>query len=107
VTLAVFVVAVLGFAGWVSLERSRSGVNWIELGVVPHGSRSATVSFQVSLPSGRSAVCTVRAVNDALTEVGRTDVVVGPAPTGQVRLSTTVRTAETATGGGVKACVVR
>ncbi len=107
ITLAGFVVAVLVFAGSAAVERSRYGVNWIELGVTAQSSRTATITFQVTLPAGRAGVCTVRVVNDALTEVGRADVVVGPDPDGVVRTTTTMRTAELATGGGVKGCVVR
>jgi hypothetical protein len=105
--LAVFVLAGVGFATWIAVDRSRSALTWIELGVDVAGDDAATLTFQISLPPGREAVCTVRVVNDVRTEVGRRDVVVGPSATGVVRTAVTMRTTERASAGNVRDCVLR
>ncbi len=105
--LAVFVVTAVGFAVWVATERGRTALTWTELGVDVAGDEAATLTFQLSLPPGRQAICTVRVVNEVRTEVGRRDVVVGPARTGVVRTTVEMRTSERATAGGVRDCVLR
>ena len=105
---AAFTALGVGFAGWVGLHQAGRTVTWTDQGFVgPPDDAHATVSVQVTLPAGASAVCTVRAVNAVQTEVGRADVVVGPSASGVVRLAVPLRTSELATAGGVKACVRR
>lgn len=105
--LAVFVVGFLAFAVWVVYRQSQDAVTWTDLGVEVVADDAATVTFQVNLPPGATAVCAVRAVNEIRTEVGRRDVVVGPSPSGIERVEARLRTTERADGGGVRACVLR
>jgi len=106
VSLVVFVVLGVGFAAWAAAGRGRGDVAWTDLGLSQVSDTSVTVSFQLALPPGRTATCTVRAVNEGLVEVGRRDVVLGPSGNGQLRTTVTLRTTQRATGGGVKACVL-
>ena len=79
--------------------RSRGNVEWTELGMdnASLTPGSATFEFQLSLPPGRQATCTVRAVNDRMTEVGRKDVVLGPTDSGRlITLEASPRHAEVA-----------
>ncbi len=104
----VFVVVAVAFMAWAAAGRSRGNVEWTELGMdnASLTPGSATFEFQLSLPPGRQATCTVRAVNDRMTEVGRKDVVLGPTDSGRLITNVTVRTVELAAGGGIKACVL-
>lgn len=106
VLLVVFVVVGVAFAIWGAASRERANVYSTDLGLSEVRLDSVTVTFQISLPPGRTAACTVRAVNAGLVEVGRKDIRVGPSENGQVRTSVTLRTTERAHGGGVKACVL-
>jgi len=107
-TLVGFVVLAVAFAGWASLHQAGAAVTWNDLGfVTPPDDAHATVRVRIDLPPGGSAVCTVHALNVAQTEVGRTDVRVGPTSTGVVSLSVPLRTSERAAAAGVKACIRR
>lgn len=106
VALVVFVIVGVTFAAWAAAGRSRGDVSTTDLGLREATDSSVTIDFQVSLPPDRKAICTVRAVNEGLIEVGRRDVVVGPSSTGQLRTTVTLRTTQRAAGGGVKSCVV-
>jgi len=108
VALVVFVALAVAFAGWASLHQAGASVTWSDLGfVTPPDDAHATVRVRIELPPGGSAVCTVHALNVGQAEVGRADVVVGPAPTGVVSLDVPLRTSERAAAAGVKACVRR
>lgn len=104
--LAAFLAAVVGLAAWSALSRP-DRVVWTDLGITVTADDAATVTFQVALPPDRQAVCTVRVVNEVHADVGRRDVVVGPAPQGVLRTEVRLRTSERATAGGVRACTVR
>ena len=65
----------------------------------------AQLSFSVTTDPGHAAVCTLRMFNAGLTEVGRTDVRVGPSRARTFSVTAVVPTFETATGGTVRACV--
>lgn len=103
---AVFAAVVVAFAVWVGVEKGRTGVTWIELGLEVPDAGTARLTFQVELPKGATAVCTVSMRNDALAEVGRVDVTVGPSDTGRVRTTATARTSERASGARVSSCVL-
>jgi hypothetical protein len=64
------------------------------------------VRFDGGLPDDAQAVCTVRALNRVMAEVGLRDVTLGPASRGGVRATVDVATSERAVTGMVKECVV-
>jgi len=107
VAFVAFAAAVMALAAWAAVERYRTGISWIELGLTARDETSATLTFQVSMPAGRTAVCTVRAVNEGLAEVGRQDITVGPSQEGSIRVTATIKTSERASAGSVKTCIQR
>ena len=111
--LAGFTALIVAFAGWSALRGAVTTVHSSDLAVHAIDSGTAEVTWSVRPPAGRGAVCTVRAVNARLDEVGRLDVEVSAdqvkrdGEEGSLRVVTRLRTSEGATGGGVKTCLVR
>jgi len=105
IAAAVAIVVAVGLVAWAAFSREDS-VSWLDRGVSTTAD-TATVTFQVSLPRGAQATCTVRVVNEVRLEVGRTDVVVGPSDETVIRGQVTMRTSEPAVDGGVRDCVRR
>jgi hypothetical protein len=102
--------AVLGAVGWaayVSFGPGDPGVAFLDLGAAVVADDRVEVRFEVQKDPDATAVCTVRAVNRGLTEVGRVDVTIGPADRRATTLTAVVPTTERATGGNVKACALR
>jgi hypothetical protein len=107
VSLALLVALVLAFIGWVTiLDRPR--VTWEDVGFNVRSDADVQVTFDVGLHGGTTvAVCSVHALNELGTEVGRKDVVIDRPATGgpnpqRVRVSLT--TSELATTGLVESC---
>ena len=113
VAVACFTAVVVGFAAWAALRGAGSDVHTADVGVRAVDPGTAEVTWSVHPPAGRGAVCTIRALNARIDEIGRLDVEVTAAQVsrdgtaGTLRLTTTLRTSEPAVGGGVKACLVR
>jgi hypothetical protein len=113
VAVACFTVIVVGFAAWSALRGAGSDVYSSDLGVRVIDAGTAEVTWSVHPPAGRGAVCTIRALNARLDEIGRLDVEVSAASVtrdgtaGTLRLTTRLRTSEPAVGGGAKACLAR
>ena len=63
------------------------------------------VDFQVTMPPGTTAVCTVGALSPSFAQVGSLQVPVGPSSTGTARYTVTVRTTQKADAADVKGCV--
>ncbi|PZR54295.1 DUF4307 domain-containing protein [Xylanimonas oleitrophica] len=62
------------------------------------------IDFQVSMPVGTTAVCTVEAMSSSFAQVGTMDVEVGPSETRTSRYSVTLRTSQQADTGVVEGC---
>jgi len=113
VAVSGFAAVVVAFAAWSALQGARSDVHSSDIGVRALDPGTAEVTWSVHPPAGRGAVCTVRALNARIDEVGRLDVEVSAdqvtrdGDAGTLRLTTRLRTSEPAVGGGVKACLVR
>jgi hypothetical protein len=113
IALAGVVLAVsLGFIGWVTVVQ-RPDVNWQDLSFDVRSDAQVTVTFDVmfssratkAAPDGRpTGICTVQALNELQTEVGRQDVPIKAGPKGRARVTVTLTTSETAVTGLVKAC---
>jgi hypothetical protein len=112
-----FVAAVVVLAGlavawgaWVSHTVSSRPLTWQDVGFHVTGDDAVQVTFDVrfagSLPRDAQAICTVRALNEGMSEVGLRDVTLGPASRGAVRVTVTVPTSERAVTGVVKECAV-
>ncbi len=108
-----FTALVVAFAAWSALRRAGSDVHSSDIGVRAVDPGTAEVTWSVHPPVGRGAVCTVRALNARIDEIGRLDVEVSAeqvrrdGDAGTLLLTTRLRTSEPAVGGGVKACLAR
>ena len=65
------------------------------------------MTFDVSMPPGTEAVCTVTALSKNFAEVGAVDVEVGPDAARTARHTVTIATTELATTGVVDHCDLR
>jgi hypothetical protein len=67
---------------------------------------SITVAFDVTLPAGSGASCTVVAATGDGQEVGTAEIAVPPAPAGQqsTHVTYTLKTSQRAFGGQVPGC---
>jgi hypothetical protein len=67
---------------------------------------SVTVAFDVTLPAGSGASCTVVAATRNGQEVGTAEITVPPAPAGQqsTHVTYTLKTSQRAFGGQVPGC---
>jgi Domain of unknown function (DUF4307) len=113
VAVACFTALVVGFAAWSALRGAATDVHSSDIGVRALDPGTAEVTWSVHPPTGRGAVCTIRALNARIDVVGRLDVEVSAeqvrreGDAGTLRVTTRLRTSEPAVGGGVKACLVR
>lgn len=106
-TLAAAVVAAaVGWAAWISFGPGNKGVSFVEVGYKLPSDTSVEVTFEVSKAPDRTAVCTVRALNNGFAEVGLVDVRVGPSAKRSTTVRAVVPTSERAVSGNVKACAL-
>ena len=100
----------VAWGAWVSQTVTDRPLTWQDIGFEVTGDTAVRVTFDVrfdgSLPDDAQAVCTVRALNEVMAEVGLRDVTLGPASRGGVRATVDVPTSERAVTGLVKECVV-
>jgi MFS family permease len=103
-TAGVGLLLMVGFAGWVARHQGQQ-VSWQEIAYRVDGGAAIGLTFQVSRPVGTAVTCTLRALNQRHTEVGRLDLAVplGPDPTPQLRAR--IRTVEPPVAAEVKSCV--
>ena len=101
----------VAWGAWVSHTVTSTPLTWQDIGFEVTGDTSVRVTFDVrfagDLPDDAQAVCTVRALNQVMAEVGLRDVTLGPASKGAVRATVDVATSERAVTGLVKECVVQ
>jgi hypothetical protein len=106
---AVLVALAVAWGAWVSHELTDRPLTWQDVGFEVLGDDSTRVTFDVrfagDLPDDAEAICTVRALNQVMAEVGLRDVTLGPAARGVVRATVAVPTSERAVTGLVKECV--
>ena len=101
----------VAWGAWVSHTVTDKPLTWQDIGFEVTGDTAVRVTFDVrfagDLPDDAQAVCTVRALNQVMAEVGLRDVTLGPASKGAVRATVDVPTSERAVTGLVKDCVVQ
>jgi hypothetical protein len=107
VVLALVAAGAVAWAVWAVAGLSRASVSVGQVTVDASDPALVRVSFDVSVPGGRSAVCSVRATDAAGVVVGWADVRVAPAGSGAGTASVAVRTSMPASGGGVRDCIAR
>jgi hypothetical protein len=100
----------VGWAAWVSRAVTDRPLTWQDVAFDVTGDTVTEVTFDVrfsgDLPDDAEAICTLRALNQVMAEVGLRDVTVGPASRGVVRTTAQIPTSERAVTGLVKECAV-
>jgi hypothetical protein len=100
----------VAWAAWVSRAVTDRPLTWQDVAFDVTGDTVTEVTFDVrfsaDLPDDAEAICTLRALNQVMAEVGLRDVTVGPASRGTVRTTAQVATSERAVTGLVKECAV-
>jgi hypothetical protein len=74
------------------------------VGFVVVSSERIDIEFQVSMPAGSTAVCTLGALAENFAEVGSHEVTVGPAQAGTARYAATVSTSQLAVAATIAGC---
>lgn len=97
--------AAVGVTAWFAVEQTRSEPVTAEVvGFDAPGPEQIEVTFQVHMPPGSTAVCTVEALASSYAQVGTLDVPVGPVDATTSTHTVTVGTSEQATTGVVEDC---
>jgi len=98
----------VAFLAWVTVDGSRQEVRSTDIGFdldsVPG---RVDVDFQVSMPPGTSATCTLRALNARFAVVGVAEVPVEASPGRSQRVRASVNVSEPAVSAGVQGCLAR
>jgi hypothetical protein len=105
--VALVAVAGIAWAVWAATGLARATVTVHEVTVDASDPGLVRLSFEVSLPRGRTAVCSVRATDANGAVVGWADVVIPRVESGAGGAATEIRTSLPATGGGVRDCIAR
>ncbi|MCP2264447.1 DUF4307 domain-containing protein [Promicromonospora thailandica] len=108
VAVATALAAGVAIAAWFTIvDTRRDPVTFTDVGFSVASAEEVDVTFDVSMPPGTAAVCTVTALSRSYAEVGAVDVEVGPAQERTTRHTVTIATTELATTGLVDHCDVR
>lgn len=102
--VAALAAILVAFLVWAGLDQTGSTMESTDVGSTIVNDRAVEVSFQVSMPPGRTATCALQAQNDQHTVIGWKVVDV---PASKVRTTShteTVRTAERAVTGLIYQC---
>ncbi|MBZ2196602.1 DUF4307 domain-containing protein [Occultella gossypii] len=102
------VLAAVGIAVlvWIAVDMFAPSVDSRDVGFHVVDSESVRVTFDVTKPAERSAVCTLEALSTGYGQVGLLEVEIGPQPADTVRITSEVATSELATTGLVRACTL-
>lgn len=101
--LAVFT---LVFGSWVAVNQLRPGVSTQEVGFVVHDEQTIDVIFDITMPVGAQAHCTIEALDARFGQVGLLDTDIGPMPDQVNRITIEVTTSAPAVTGVVRSCVL-
>ena len=105
--LATAAVLALAWAVWAGGTVSGARIDWRATKVDRSDPAVVRVSFEVTQPAGRAAVCSVRATDADGHVVGWVDVPVPPSASGTSTATAAVRTTRPAADGAVVTCVRR
>jgi hypothetical protein len=105
VAVALALAAGVAVAAWFTIvDTRRDPVTFTDVGFSVTGPEEVDVTFDISMPPGTEAVCTVTALSRNFAEVGAVDVEVGPDTARTTRHTVTIATTELATTGVVDHC---
>lgn len=108
IAVALALTAGVAIAAWFTIvDTQRDPVTFTDVGFSVTSAEAVDVTFDVSMPPGTEAVCTVTALSKSYAEVGAVDVEVGPDEARTTRHTVTVGTTELATTGIVDHCDLR
>ena len=108
IAVALALAAGVAIAAWFTIvDTQRDPVSFVDVGFSVSSPEEVEVTFDVSMPPGTEAVCTVTALARNFAEVGAVDVEVGPEETRTTRHVVTIATTELATTGLVDHCDLR
>jgi hypothetical protein len=106
VAIVVALAAAVALTAWFAIEqyrRSPAQADIVSFHVTD--AEELSVDFQVSMPPGTTAVCTVQALASNFAQVGSLEVPVGPHESRTARYSVTVRTARLADSAVIEQCI--
>jgi hypothetical protein len=103
--VVVVVAAALGWFAWAAWS-GRAAATGTDVGFVVVDDGTVRVTFDVTKPKDRGATCTIRALDSGFAVVGTVQVQVPASGRSVVRQTSTVRTTNRATTGGVESCSV-
>ncbi len=90
---------------WISIDRLSESITAQEVGFeVAEDEASVDVIFDLTMPRGREAVCTLEALDARYGQVGLLDEQVGPYPDRVNRVTITVTTSAPPVTGLVRSC---
>jgi hypothetical protein len=104
VTVAVLAVAMLGWLVWTGLGGSQPLLETRDIRNVVVDDRNVSVTFEASIPVGRSASCAVQALNQSFTVVGWKVLDLPPSDRYSRSFTVPLRTTELATTGLIYRC---
>jgi len=105
VAVALALAAGVAIAAWFTIvDTQRDPVTFADVGFSVVSPEEVEVTFDVSMPPGTEAVCTVTALSKNFAEVGAVDVEVAADPARTTRHTVTIATTELATTGVVDHC---
>ncbi|GAB3594812.1 hypothetical protein GCM10027446_19180 [Angustibacter peucedani] len=100
----VAVAVALAWVVWAGLGQAQADVRWSDVGFEIQGDTGVAVTYDVGKDPGRTAVCSLRALDRNKTAVGIAEVRVGPASQRVTRRTDVVRTSAQAVTGVVREC---
>ncbi|WP_165962764.1 DUF4307 domain-containing protein [Occultella glacieicola] len=104
ILIAALAVAGIAVLAWIAVDMFAPSVESRDVGFHVVDSESVRVTFDVTKPAERSAVCTLEALSTGYGQVGLLQVEIGPQVADTVRITAEVATSEEATTGLVRAC---
>ncbi|GAA1987661.1 hypothetical protein GCM10009718_26430 [Isoptericola halotolerans] len=103
--IAAALTAAVGLVAWFSFSQSAADPVTAEMvGFDIVDAEQVDVTFQVHMPAGTTAVCTVDVLSPSYAQVGTLDVAVGPAESRTSAYQVSVGTSELATSADVVGC---
>lgn len=106
VLIGVLAVAGIAVLVWIAIDMFAPTVDSRDVGFHVVDAESVRVTFDVTKPAERTAMCTLEALSTGYGQVGLLEVEIGPQSAGTVRITSEVATSELATTGLVRACTL-
>ncbi|QAY68960.1 DUF4307 domain-containing protein [Xylanimonas protaetiae] len=106
VAIGVALAVAVALTAWLALAQyQRSPVTADVVSFRVTSAEEIEIDFQVSMPPGTTAVCTVGALSPSFAQVGSLQVPVGPSTKATARYTVTVRTTQKADAAVIDRCI--